>query len=804
MQTHQLITEKELGLLEWKAIKKLFTSQCQSPMTRTRFDNLEPLPLDKASLRARQISELKRGIISNIKPELANLHPVGHLAERAEKGGILTLDELYQCLQSIRCTNGLISFFKIYVKEFPLLSYYASSLIELTDEEKILGESITDNLELNIGRYPHIGRLQQDISSLQQETRKKIQNLINSSTYRDHIQEKTPTSCANRHVMLIKASSKGHVKGTILDTSSSGNTFYFEPHEISHLNTKILEKENELNYELFLILKELSAGVGAAKSAIKSNIEHGVYIDFLQSAARVSHYQSWSEIRYVDEPTLLLYKAKHPLLLADNPEITIGNTIDLCEKRGMIITGANTGGKTVLLKTAAIAVLLAHYGFHIPAGPDSKVGPFSSIFIDIGDDQNITQSLSTFSGQVVALSAMLEKADNHSLIIIDEIISGTNPRHAAALAMSVLERFETAGSTVIASTHYPELKEFATNSSYYSNASVSFDIGSLKPTYHLQPGTPGTSYAFEIAKVYGLGEDILNTAQEHLSRNEVISEKTIENINKLEGELREKKTQAATLENSLNKQRDNYYKLNEKLRDKIANLKEDRTVDYIRELEKWREEIRSTINDKKELTEKELHNVNEKLSNELAKGWDKLETLKQNRYQDDFTDYDIDSAELGDRVFIISLEKEGTVIEVQKNKKEVLVSLGKTMKSRFKCSSLKLVARQSSEQQRSAPKQQKRTVISQEESEETVLTMQTSLNTIDLRGMRVEEALSKIDYCIDSMSKEGIEAAVIIHGHGTGALKSAVREWIKNSFYIKNSRPGMQEEGGDGVTIATL
>jgi DNA mismatch repair protein MutS2 len=798
-----MISPQELALLDWNEVLGLFTSRCSSEMTRKLYDNLSSLERDGAQLQSRKISELKNGIINQISPDISSLFPVREQLMRAQKEGILSLDEIYQCMRTIECTNNILRFFKTHSEEFPFTSYDGSSIIPLFHEEKLLTESVTADVALNVARYPHIGKLQNEISSLQSEVQKRLQNLVNSGKYRDHIQEKTITSRSNRYLILLKASSKGSVDGSIFDTSGSGQTFYFEPSEIRDLNSKIIERESTLSYELFLILQNLSHTIGSVADDVLHNMQKALYIDFLKSAALVSHHYSWSECEYSKKSELRLLGAKHPILAAENPGTTVANSVDLSETRGLIITGANTGGKTVLLKSIALAVTLGRMGLHIPAAPDSVIGDFKRVFVDLGDDQNITKSLSTFSGQIVAIKNMMERVNRDSLVIIDEIISGTNPRHAAALGIAVLDEFAKRKATVVVSSHYPELKEFANSDTYYENASVSFDLESLRPTYRLLMGTPGTSYAFEIAKIYGLGDTLLDEAKARLSENEIVSDKTIEKINAMEVELEQKRVKAIEQERALEKQRENYAALNEKLRNRIAHLKEDRTIDYIKELESRKEKILSEINAKQQPDEKDLHRLNEAVNDEIQDSYQRLEKLKEGRLSKEITSLGIENAEPGDEVFILSLEKNGTILEINQSKQEVLVSLGSAFKSRFPFSKIKLIEKGAKIQLKQISTGGKKKNSGNKE-DKNVPTMQTAFNTIDLRGMRVDEALLKLDYDMDSKVKQGLEAVVVIHGHGTGALKTAVREWLRNSYYIQSYRPGEQSEGGDGVSIVYL
>ncbi|MDA3899707.1 MAG: Smr/MutS family protein [Spirochaetes bacterium] len=800
-----IITEHELTLLEWDQVVAIYQKFCRTESGKALYDSLSDLDTVSAQIQSGRVKEIQESLINELRPEITPLFPVARITSRAAKGSMLTIDEIYQVSRTARTINGLINFYEVNRAEFSQLMPLCNELIALPMIESSLCDAITDDMLLNEKRYPRIKKLHGEIDSLKNEIKSRLQQLVNSPAFSDHVQERIVTTSGNKYVILLKSSSRGKVPGTIIDTSSSGATFYFEPGIASELNARLLSRENELNQELFTIIKELSEIAGSAANEIASNLKIAAKLDFLYAAASAALNYGFSIPNYSDNVELNLIHSAHPLLLTEDPKTTVRNSVVLGKDyNGIIITGANTGGKTILLKSTALLVLLARCGLPIPASPDSTVGNFTTIAVDIGDDQNMQKSLSTFSGQIVTINSMIERCSSSTLLIIDEIISGTNPRHAAALAMSVLEHFETQKTPVIVSTHYPELKEFAAKSNYYTNASVSFDVESLTPTYRLNIGNPGTSYAFEISRIYKLKGSIVDKAAQYLSENEIISDQTIEKVNRLEHELVQKTQETEKLKSSLEKQRENYYQLNEKLRSRIENIKEEGTVEYLKQLDSWKQELASHISSLQQLSMGESQQLIEKIKEQQNNALKQGEKFKNRRVTQDYIDFDPEKAIPGCTLFVTTLEKKARLLEINSARREVLVALGSSMKSRFPFDKVRLCNTSAPEQSKSNNRGSFEIKETGSSPDETALTMQNSQNSIDLRGMRMDEALRETDKKLDIMLQTGIPAAVIIHGHGTGTLKSAIRDYLSSSSFITSFRPGSGNEGGDGVTIAYL
>ncbi|MFW6365416.1 MAG: endonuclease MutS2 [Spirochaetota bacterium] len=805
--TETLIHENERTLLEWDDVISLFCAYCTSDGAKALYRNLTPCTVQEANIRGTRIGELKEAIIRDDTPDFSPLFPVEKDLSYASKGGVLPLEALYRIGRSCTTTGNLIRYFSTNRDLFPVTMPLAASISDVSPLAKVITQSITDDIKLDIRFYPHIGRLQQQITTLEQEIQAKLSSMVHTQELRDHLQESIVTTRSEKYVVLIKSSAKGKTAGSIIDTSASGATYYFEPASVAPLNSKLLHLKNDLNRELHAVLRDLSHQAGSYADEIAENLRCAYRLDFLYACARLSIRYNYSRVTLTDDYTLNLYSARHPLLEADDTIDVVPNTVQLdAEHGGIIISGANTGGKTILLKTVALAVLLARYGLHAPVAPDSHVGAFRKIMVDIGDDQSIKQSLSTFSGQIVSVNRMIEEASPETLLIIDEIISGTNPRHAAALAMAILAHFSIRKARVIVSTHYPELKEYAHRDGYYLNASVSFNTETLKPTYRLLTGTPGTSYAFEIAKNYGMSASILSRAEQFLTQNEIVSDRTIEQVNRLEHELEEKRAELDRRLASLEKQRDNYYELNRKLRMRIQSAKEESALGIVETVEHLREEITKRLSHTKELSESEAQRMLATLDGHADNARESARKFKETRFSGEYLPFDEARARPGMKVFVVPLEKRGVIDSIDTRKKEALITLG-ALKSRYGFDRLRMTDDMPYEEEITPQKARSAEVTAAQphgDAPEAELTIQTSDNTADLRGMRVDEAIVHLDRQLDQFIRRGLHAAVIIHGHGTGALKNAVRDHLRKQQFIRSVRPGEQGEGGDGVSIVTL
>jgi DNA mismatch repair protein MutS2 len=471
--------------------------------------------------------------------------------------------------------------------------------------------------------------------------------------------------------------------------------------------------------------------------------------------------------------------------------------------RCLILSGANTGGKTVLLKTIGLCALMAAHGLHVPASPDSCIGAFSSVLADIGDDQSLAQSLSTFSGQLAVIRDMLLRADGSSLVIIDEIIVGTDPRQGAALARAVLEELIERQCCIVVTTHYNELKELASRDARFRNGSVSFNPETLTPDYLLHCGIPGISYALEIAKICGLPDSLIVRARTLLDENVMDAEALIERVQRLEESARMERESLAGARSEIDREKAELRKQREKMAERERELSIREGVSFLEELKGHRKTILDRIKSLEGADIRGAWSAYEALRGAEQAVGDAVRNKEDERSRERREQATLDSLSVGDRVFVPSLGKEGEVASIQKDDGTATVHLGGSFTSRHRVEEL---LKQPGGPRKKSPGKKKPAPENavQHGKSPAPLTIQTAYNTIDLRGMRVHDALEKMDAELDRMMRTGIESAVVIHGHGTGAMKEAVRQGLGSSVYAADWRPGEIGEGGDGVTIVLL
>ena len=802
------ISERVLGILEWQSILKELESRCATVIGKKLVSSLKPLMIERVRLRLKQITEIKELMIQSEAPDFAGITEIDALLEIASKEGVLSIENLSAIKDFIIATNRIINFISKFKDQLDNTAEEYSALNKLRDLGELLSNSITDSNELNVNRFKELKRIKENLFKTRQEIEKKLHDIIHSPHLSLSIQEKIHTIRNERYVVLVKSNMRDKVKGNLHDVSSSGATFFVEPAEIISSNNKLIMLERDYKNEILRILRELSKETGKYSNELYSNSRLLAGLDFLAAASKLSISIKGSEPEILDEPIIQLLNARHPLLYLMSTGTVIPNDISIGKDFNcMIISGANTGGKTVLLKTAGLCALLSMHGLHIPADPDSSIGIFSGIMADIGDDQSISASLSTYSGQIVIINEMIENANEETLVLIDEILVGTNPRQGAVLAQSVLESLAETGARIIATTHYPELKELPLANNRFMNASVSFDAESLKPTFKLRTGIPGTSYALDIAKNYGLRDNIIKRAKELLDSREKTAEALIENMQKHREELEEENRKISELNITLTKEKNKYLKMQADLSLRIEETKNEKGIEFIDEINKFRNEIANKIKDIHNAKESELEKLQQNLGEIKTKIIHRLKKDRKKRFIGNTIAFLPEKANTGDSVFIVSLEKIGKIESIDNVNSSVSVLLGNSIKAKYGFNDVLTpltIAKKNKPQKTIIEKKYPVDIQEEKSDNEISRTIQMHYNTCDLRGLKVEEALNKLESDLDKMIRSAINTAVIIHGHGTGALKEAVRNKLKTSSYVKRFRPGEYGEGGDGVTIASL
>lgn len=697
--------------------------------------------------------------------------------------GLLNIGMLLRIARKLKeyfYDNNTSSFINL-EKYFTLL--YSNPSIEKNIFDKIIDEStIADNASKKLSS------LRRNRKSLEQEVKDKLNSYIHSSTYAKYIMEPIVTIRNNRYVIPVKEEYRSYIKGFVHDTSSSGSTLYIEPTSIFDLNNKINHIKIEEDLEIEKILHQLSASLYAYTTELDNDLNLIANIDLIFAKAHFGIEINGITPILNNEKFVDLHKARHPLIDKDKVvPINIGLGKDYVS---LLITGPNTGGKTVALKTLGLLLLMAYSGIPIPCSEGSNICVFTHIFADIGDEQSIQESLSTFSAHIKNIVEITKKANDNSLVLLDELGSGTDPVEGAALAISILNYLKDINALVCCTTHYQELKEFALVTDGFENASFEFDIENLKPTYKLLVGIPGKSNAFAISKKLGLDEQILNVANAHLKEDKVSIEELLKNIydNKLKVEKQVEETeknlrQVEILRKNLEKKQDDVL-------EKRAKMLEDAKLEARDILLSAKEEATEIIHELSSSVDlKQANNLRNKLNNKIRN----INSIHYSGQDNSFEAISENDIKAGLNVYISSLGTNGIILGNVVNKSnEVQVQVG-SMKMNVKLSDLRKLSSNITASKSTGK-------VTTEKSSKTKV-ISPEINVI---GQNVDEAIYVIDKYLDNCASANISPVRIVHGKGTGKLREGIHLFLKKHPHVKSFRIGTFGEGEMGVTVVEI
>ena len=729
-------------------------------------------------------------------PRFYNIKDVSFSVKRAKQGASLSLRELLDIGLVLREIDGLISWYDACGGIENSLHEYFAQLVPNKHLEDKISNSIISEEELSDGASAELSRIRKAIVRQGMRIKEQLDKFIKSQTNQKYLQEALVTQRDGRYVVPVKSEFKGQVSGLVHDTSATGSTLFIEPISVVEANNEIRILKYEEQAEIARIIKDMSEEVALYADSLLNGFECIFKLEEYFAKSSLGGKMKGVIPEISEKPVLHLNKARHPLI---DKDAVVPTTIILGETyTSLIITGPNTGGKTVSLKTAGLLTLMAMCGMMIPAADDSVVGVFSDILVDIGDEQSIEQSLSTFSSHMTNIARIMKSADSRSLILLDELGSGTDPIEGAALAVSILSYFRDMDSRVMATTHYQEVKLYAIEEEGVENASCEFDVNTLRPTYKLIIGVPGKSNAFAIVKRLGIGDDIINEAKKLVNDENKRFEKVIESLERTRQELEEYK--AAAEEEARNARL-----LTESLEKKQEDFEKQKDF----ELSKARNQAMSIVEQTRFGAEK-LMNELEELKREKDKS-DFSDKVKASKNKTNLTiDSMFDKANpvierkktkyvlprelrIGDSIRLMDMGTRGTVISLPDSGGNVGIQLG-MIKTKTKLDNIELI-----EESQPAPKKKggiKKTLQSNANRKSSM--------ELDIRGMTSDEGVMEVDRFIDNCLLGGIETITIIHGKGTGALRSAVHQFLKTNKNVKSYRLGAYGEGEAGVTVAVL
>lgn len=793
------LKRKSFKILEFDKILDKLSGYTENEAVKERIKNLEPAKtLNEAKQRQRetteaQITMLKLGGV----PVNLSLKNVTTAVKRAEQGGILNLTELLSVARTLYVARRMKVYLAETAEECEILHGMGNSLLTAKAFEDKINRCILTEEEIADDASGELSAIRRKIKNLQARIRESLNDFIRSAHYKKFLQEAVVTMRGDRFVVPVKSEYKGEVNGIVHDTSASGATLFIEPMTVLNSNNEIRDLKNREQQEIERILAELSAEVCEYSHTIFVDYNNITELDFMFCKAKLSMDMNANEPLLNDEGIVEYKKARHPLIDKNKVvpnDIYFGESFDC-----LVITGPNTGGKTVTLKTIGLFSLMAAAGLHIPAGEGSKAAVFTGIYADIGDEQSIEQNLSTFSSHMVNIVKIIENAEFGDLVLFDELGGGTDPTEGAALAVSVIEHLKARGVKIAATTHYSELKLFALSSERVENASCEFDIDTLSPTYKLLIGVPGKSNAFAISARLGLDESVIERAGDILSDENIKLEDVLTDLEANRAKAREEREKAERMQREMKelhkiaeddriKLKENKSRILEEARREakliVLNAR-DEANKIIRELEKLKNETKS---------EKVSETV-KKARNSLKEKQESLDKKMKNASKPKklYTE-PIKNLKLGETVKITDMNEIATVVKLPDKNGMVKVQAG-IIKLDVHITNLKRV------EDKTSKELAERYVRNTKAFESKTKNASTEL---DIRGENVEEAYLSVSKFIDDCYLANISPVSIIHGKGTGVLRKGVHEILKKHKYVKDFRLGRYGEGENGVTIVEL
>ncbi len=704
----------------------------------------------------------------------------------------LSEEELNDVAKTMKSSRLLKKFIIENSEENGQLEQLVSGLISDKTTEDEIFETFDENLNIKQNATPELKGLYSSLKDTEQNIRDTISSLLNNPNFSKYLQNNIYTQRDERVVFQVIAANKTKVPGIIHDVSASSKTFYIEPAQLVPLNNKVREVKSKIHAECIKILVRLTNLVKERMAALEKCEKIISEIDFHFAKARYAVKIQAIEPELTNEKYIYFENMKHPLLILVSENVVANNFEIGKDYKSIIITGSNTGGKTVTLKTIGLFILMAKSGMFLPC-THAVLYPFKNVFADIGDSQSILQSLSTFSSHMTNIIEILKQSNEESFVLLDEICAGTDPVEGAILAQQILEKLASKNVMNVATTHYGELKALEYTNSFFKNASVEFDTETLKPTYKLLIGIPGLSNAISIASNLGLDKDIIDKAKNILITQKDPAVTVVEKLQKTHLELSKNLEQAQEIkENSLELQKEYEENLNQVKKDKKKTLKNIK-IKFDSEIMEAKGEIKSILEElRKEKSEKiarRAYSRLAKLENNFRAEIDKVSDANK------YIEIDWDKVVPGDTLMLKNLHQKVTVVSLPDKNNRLFVDLG-AMKMKVKKDELAILD--------DKYKEPYKVKIPGTSFNKFELKRHELSQTLDLRGFRVEEALDEVESYLDKASLVNLSPVYIIHGHGTGALKQAVRDFLQTSPYVAKFRPGEDSEGGDGVSVVDI
>ena len=789
------MNKKSYRVLEYGKIIELLSGQAASDMTKKVTAELVPYTSQRLVQEAQaETTEAVSVIVHKGAPPIGAFYDIENILHLAQKGGALTMRDLLQVLYNLKTANSVSVFLKGDLPQLPVIS----GISDVISVQKGLAENIDRCIlsedEMSDNASSELRNIRRSIGRQNEALRSKMNQIINSSANKAMLQDAIVTMRQGRYVIPVKQEHKARFPGIVHDQSGSGATLFIEPQAIVNLNNELRELELAEKVEMERILAELSADVAEYYYDLLNNQELLVKLDFIFAKGKLSVKQNACEPVISTNGRIRMKQARHPLIDAEKVvpvDISVGGPYDT-----LIITGPNTGGKTVTLKTAGLLAMMAQAGLHVPANSGTEIAVFENIFADIGDEQSIEQSLSTFSSHMNNIVDIVKNTDVNTLALFDELGAGTDPTEGAALAISILESVSAKGAKTIATTHYTELKKYAISKQSVENASMEFDVDTLSPTYKLSIGIPGKSNAFEISQKLGLPPDIIEKARTLIGRGDIQFEEVISAIEADKKHAEAERDEAVMLNLEIKRQKEELDRRQAKFEEQKEKL-----------LEKARDEARDIIEDAR-LISAEVQKELKELSKVGSLG-ERTNLLNENRKKLKEADgkyrskikpvsntnpANANELKLGSRVKIVTLDQNGEVLTLPDEKGDLMIQIG-MLKANVNISDLMMI--HDGESKKKKEKHSRYGTLYKQKAQ----SISISLN---VQGQNLDNAMMDVDKYLDDAFIAGLQKVTIIHGRGEGILKEGLHNMFKTHKHVKKFNRGSYNEGGDGVTIVEL
>ena len=787
--------DKALKVLEYDKIIDMLLDLTQGELARDLVEKLEPSnDIDDIRRMQEETSEAYRVLVRYGDIDYTAATHIKHLVSKASLGSMLFIEDLYDIMQNIFLVSSIKRYLKTSIEDENLrlkhLRRLNDSLASLDDLKKKLSTTIVSRDEIADNASSTLRSIRRSKKLKNQAIEDKLNSYITSDKTKKYLQDAIVTMREGRYVIPVKNEYRSSVEGMIHDISQKGSTVFIEPMAVVKLNNELRELENEEKKEIERILYELSSEVSEHKAYLETNEEALKSISFIFARARLAREMRATEPILNDKGYVNLKNARHPLIPKDK---VVPTTVELGDEyTSLIITGPNTGGKTVSLKTVGLITLMAKSGLNIPCDNNSSVAVFDKVYADIGDEQSIEQSLSTFSSHMKNIVHIVENAEYNDLVLFDELGAGTDPTEGAALAISILKLFRERRIRTMATTHYSQIKFYALTSEGVKNASMEFNVDTLSPTYRLIIGIPGKSNAFEISKRLGLDQKIIDSAKKLLNENDTRFEDVLKAIEEDRTEIENKRIK-------INEENEEIERLREKLENKNKKLEEKQEAIINKAKEEAREIVKKAKSESAFIIDelKDISSLSKKEDRRrLQEAKDYLRELedenrlkiKDNKKRTKEIPKDI---KLGESVRIISIDKFGEVETLPDDKGDLNIQVG-IMSVR---SNINDIERSESKEEVKVEKKTKS--INKAKSKNIS-------SEINLIGRTVDEAILLLDKYLDDAYLARLKEVRIIHGKGTGTLRDAVRKYLQNSKHVIEYREADYTEGGSGATVAVI